>query len=151
MKSFLPPNCVKGGMCLLHLREATMHTVKRLLQGGCGQQSSLHRHALHKCQEPKVAPCKPKAEPSVCYMCDEPIPRKRDTNALELVSCDARRAMYHLRCAKLARVPRHGSDSPHCTYFATWLLVFSPFYPFDDTLQRFGVQHLHFFDILSVS
>ena len=32
MKSFLPPNCVKGGTCLLHLQKATMHTVKRLLQ-----------------------------------------------------------------------------------------------------------------------
>ena len=95
MKSFLPPNCVKGGMCLLHLQKATMHTVKRLLQphlARCGQQSSLHRHALHRCQEPKVAPCKPKAEPGVCYMCDEAIPRKRDTIALKSVSCDARRA-----------------------------------------------------------
>ena len=24
MKSFLPPDCVKGGMCLLHLQKATM-------------------------------------------------------------------------------------------------------------------------------
>ena len=32
MKSFLPPNCLKGGMCLLHLQKATMQTVKRLLQ-----------------------------------------------------------------------------------------------------------------------
>ena len=32
MKSFLPPNCLKGGMCLLHLKKATMHTVKQLLQ-----------------------------------------------------------------------------------------------------------------------
>ena len=49
------------------------------------------------------------AEPGVCYMCDEPIPRKRDTIALKPVSCDACRATYHLRCAKLAQVPRHGS------------------------------------------
>ena len=32
MKSFLPPNCLKGRICLLHLQKATMHTVKRLLQ-----------------------------------------------------------------------------------------------------------------------
>ena len=32
MQSFLPPNCLKGGMCLLHLHKAKMHTVKRLLQ-----------------------------------------------------------------------------------------------------------------------
>ena len=40
---------------------------------------------------------------------DEPIPRKRDTVALQPVSCDACRATYHLQCAKLTRVPRHGS------------------------------------------
>ena len=50
----------------------------------------------------------PKGEPSVCYMCDDVIPRKRDTIALQPVSCDARCA-YHLRRAKLTRVPRHGS------------------------------------------
>ena len=33
-------------------------------------------------KKPKAAPCKPKGEPSVCYLCDEPIPRKRDTIAL---------------------------------------------------------------------
>ena len=60
-------------------------------------------------KKPKAVPCKPKAEPGVCYMCDEPIPRKRDTTALQPVSCDACRATYHLRCAKLARVLRHGS------------------------------------------
>ena len=42
MKSFLPPNCLKGGMCLLHLQKATMHTAKWLLlapprERGCGQ------------------------------------------------------------------------------------------------------------------
>ena len=48
-------------------------------------------------------------------MCDEVIPRKRDTIALQPVSCDACRA-YHLRCAKLTRVPRHGSwISESCT------------------------------------
>ena len=31
----------------------------------------------------------PKEETSVCYMCDEVIPRKRDTIALQPVSCDA--------------------------------------------------------------
>ena len=60
-------------------------------------------------KKPKKAPCRPKVEPSVCYMCDEPIPRRRDTIALQPVSCDACRATYHLRCAKLTRVPRHGS------------------------------------------
>ena len=29
--------------------------------------------------------------------------------ALQPVSCDACRATYHLRCAKLTQVPRHGS------------------------------------------
>ena len=42
----------------------------------------------------------PKEEPSACYMCDEVIPQKRDTIALQPVSCDACCA-YHLRCAKL--------------------------------------------------
>ena len=32
MKSFLPPNWLKAGMCLLHLQKATVHT-------GCGQRS----------------------------------------------------------------------------------------------------------------
>ena len=59
--------------------------------------------------KPKKAPCRPNVEPSVCYMCDEVIPRIGDTIALQLVSCDACRATYHLRCAKLTRVPRHGS------------------------------------------
>ena len=88
MKSFLPPNRVKGAMCLLHLQKATMHTVKRLWQphlGAANNQVFTVKPFLHRCQEPRVAPCKQKAQRGVCYMCDEPIPRKRDTIALKSV------------------------------------------------------------------
>ena len=116
MKSFLPPNCLKGGMCLLHLRKSKMHTVKRLLQPHLARrvQPTIKFPRIDMpnpftgAKKPMVAPCKPKAELGVCYMWDEPIPQKCDTIALQLVSCDACRATYQLRCAKLARVPRHG-------------------------------------------
>ena len=94
MKSFLPPNCLKGGMCLLHLqkeghnayREAAFAAPPRE-EGASNNQG--HAQALHRCQGAKVAPCKAKDEPGVCHMCDEPIPRKRDTIALKPVSCDS--------------------------------------------------------------
>ena len=38
MKSVLPPNCLKEGMCLLHLQKATMHTVKRLMRPHLGRR-----------------------------------------------------------------------------------------------------------------
>ena len=104
MKSFTQSNCLKRGMSLPHLQKVTMNVVKQLLQPHLVRRVQQTIKCLKTCLTPsKVnkAPCRPKVEPSVCNMCDEVIPCKRDTIALQPVSCDACCAMlqiYHLRC-----------------------------------------------------
>ena len=98
------PCCVRViGTCVTCAGRAAMTR-----RGGLGGGGDHRKVCRGTCRDMGKLPCKPKAEP-ICDMCDEPIPRKRDAIALKPVSCDACRATYHLRCAKLARVPRHGS------------------------------------------
>ena len=53
---------------------------------------------------------------SMCYKCDNPIPKKTESRALASVSCDICKATYHLRCTGRACMPRHGWACEGCTY-----------------------------------
>ena len=79
-------------------------------------------------RQPRKAPCRCMVEPSVCYMCHEVVPRKRHTIALQPVPCDAYGASYHLRCAKLAQVPRHSLwICESCTVLPHFFLIYQGF------------------------
>ena len=54
------------------------------------------------------------ATAAVCYKCDQPLPKNKETRALLPITCDRCKAMYHLKCIGRTCVPRHGWACEGC-------------------------------------